>query len=177
MQIDRLTHQAFLADPRANLGTEDRACADALAPTVADTATSPVWVEDAALDASGVRLRLGGDNAAVALYNRSGTRNTVSNDDVSPDAMAQRYQQALARQRPAAPALSVDASGILVAKPRTAFSTQESDFVALAVSAMRDFRDSAERAKPAGGTEPVAQPSAGLRSGLAHLAARFKAFA
>ena len=177
MQIDRLTHQPLLADPRTNLGTEDRAGTDALAPTAAGTATPTARAGDAATNASGVRLRLVGANAAVPLYNRSGMRNTVSSDDVSPDAMAQRHQQALARQRPAAPALTVDATGILVAKPRTAFSARESDFVALAVSAMRDFRDSAEQTKAAVGSEPTAQPSAGLRSGLAHLAARFKAFA
>ena len=133
---------------------------------------------DAAINASGVRLRLVGDNAAVPLYNRSGTRNTVSNDDVSPDAMAQRHQQARARQRPAAPALTVDATGILVAKPRTAFSARESDFVALAVSAMRDFprqRRTDQRPLSAPGRQRSQRRAA--RRTWRTLAARFKAFA
>lgn len=127
--------------------------------------------------AAGVRLRVGGGDPGVALYQRSSPSIARADEDVSPDAMAHRYQQAMARMHPDARALTVDACGILVAKPRTAFSAQEPDFVALAVSAMRDFRDSAEQAKAAGDAEPVAPPSVGLRSGLAHLAARLKAFA
>lgn len=179
MQIERFNHLQFPSDRRVSASAEDAArsaAQEAVSTPVASLTTVAPAAQ--ARERSAV-LRLGANADVPALYTRLQKSGAVQDADADWDRMAQQHQDALTRQGQEIRTLGVSKDGILVAKPRTAFSAQESDFVALAVSAMRDFRDTADRAKAAQAGDASVQTEApsGLRSGLAHLAARFKAFA
>lgn len=178
MQIERFNHLQFPTDRRT--GADDAARAAGQEVLTASVAPQPSVPPLAQAPGRSAVVRLGSTGDSPAVYSRAPRGEAAQHAQADWDGMAQRHQEALARQGQDTTTLGVDKDGILVAKSRTAFSTQESDFVALAVSAMRDFRDTAERAKAAQAAEGISAPpiaSGGLRSGLAHLAARFKAFA
>ena len=89
-------------------------------------------------------------------------------------------------QRPDTAAIRSEGSvynkdGVLSARAQPAAQDKQPDFVALAVSAMREFSDEAERLKaalpPAATEGPTAGMGWGKLQGLQQLAARFKAFA
>lgn len=178
MQIDRLNYLQFPPDHRSSAGADDVVTTETARTTDAAALPRVPAVHQEPQAPAGVLVRLGQDARSAGVYSRGRANGVQDTDEVDRTGMQQRHQEALARSRPALQSLALDPAGVLVAKPRSAFSTQESDFVALAVSAMRDFRDSAERTRAAqGSSDADIGPVGGLRGGLAHLAARLRALA
>ena len=100
--------------------------------------------------------------------------------DSDADSQAQAHQRAVERNAGVFTQLTVNKDGVLVARPQAATESKQPDFVALAVSAMREFSDEAERQKAA--QPPVAEQASpatgwGRLKDLQQFAARFKVFA
>ncbi len=189
MQIDR---QNYLLLPRDNAptATGNGSASGAAAPAaghsqgrVPATVASDTGLAHAASAVLNIQWP---DDPAVAR-NRgdaavySPVRRAVGRDEADAETQAQDHQRAVERNTGVFTRLTVNKDGVLVAKPQTAVEAKQPDFVALAVSAMREFSDEAERAKAARApTEEVASPPAtgwGKLKDLQHLAARFNMFA
>lgn len=181
MQIDRYNHLHFPRD-NAPTATGNGSASGALAPGVA---SPQAGVADAALpDAAAPRaesvvlkIQWPGDatrgRADAAVY--APNRPNVARDDTDTDSQAQAHQRALDRNNGVFTRLTVNPDGVLVAKPQAATESRQPDFVALAVSAMREFSDEAERQKSV--AAPAAEPASQAPTGWSKLAARFNVFA
>lgn len=176
MQIQQLSHLRFPTEQRSGSIREDIVDAEVGpdSPTLPGKETKP---ENASVLNSAAVLHIGRKEDGPALYSRPSQSKASSRGQSDSQDLPDRCQDRRMPATPTAHALKVDKDGILVARPRSAFSTQQSDFVALAVSAMRDFRDTAEQAKTsqAAGASALPAPSSLLRGGLAQLAERLKA--
>ena len=108
-------------------------------------------------------------------------RKAVTAPDIRTDVdnQATEYQRAVDRNAGFFTQITLNKDGVLVAKPQAAPIAKEADFVALAVSAMREFRDEAERQKTQSSDSnaaPTEMPWGRLK-GLQQLAAKFNVFA
>lgn len=192
MQIDRYHHLQF---PRENTPASTgsgTASADsglekalarlpALTPTpAAARAQSVVLKVQLPEQASDKALRL---DPSVYTDSRQPVGRTSLETDASHQ--ADDHQRALDRNAGVFTRIRLDKDGVLVASNphpqppvQPIASAKQPDFVALAVSAMREFSDEAERQKIQSFTfdEPPAQGPAHTFKGLQQLAARFNPF-
>lgn len=204
MSIDRLHHLRFPADLGPVARSTEPASADpAGLAAVADSATSGGKAADA--KAAAPRLtarvptlseRIEPAQVSVIVTLQSDTQTSEAapapvvygnvrkapapvNEEADLAAMEAAHQRAQERSANAVTTLKVDADGIVVAR--------QPDFVSVAVSAMREFKDEAERQKRyaqaslAAPVAPIATESAGASAsplrGLQQLASRLNLFA
>lgn len=194
MQIGSYNPLTFLSGSAPATGKADdadaraaaKAAADAAGNVTGDAAAPEVTPEQ---EAAGVLLTLksdatGGALAADLVYGNVGkTASTTSTDalaDADTEAMAQRYSQAMANNAGNSTSLSVDANGVLLAKPVSAGEAKAQAFVHNAVNAMRDFADAQERQKTSSSATGDSTTASAIPRSLADvqqkLAARFKMF-
>jgi hypothetical protein len=189
MQIDR---QNYLLFPHDNAPTAagNGAASGAAAPAAGQPhARAPATVasEVGVAHAASAVLNIQWPDDPVTVRNRgeapvySPVRKAVGRDDADVDGQAQAHQRALERNSGVFTQLTVNKDGVLVAKAQASAESKQPDFVALAVSAMREFSDEAERVKAAQPPAAEAPPSAtgwGKLKDLQHqFASRFKALA
>lgn len=176
MQIQQLSHLRFPTEQRSGFIREDIVDAE-VGPDSPAVPGKETKQQSAPVVNSAAVLHIGRKEDESALYTRLFQRQASTRGQSDSQDLPDRCQDRRMPTAPTAHALKVDKDGILVARPRSAFSTQQSDFVALAVSAMRDFRDTAEQAKTsqAAGASAIPATSSMLRGGLAQLAERLKA--
>ena len=93
------------------------------------------------------------------------------------ESQAADHQRAVDRNAGVFTQITLNKDGVLVAKPQPA--GKQPDFVALAVSAMREFSDEADRLKAQSFdfNAPPAEMSWGSLKSLQQLAAKFNVFA
>ena len=184
MQIDRHNHLQF---PRnntpASTGNEsssaglapglDKAQARALvvpADSLRGRSDSVVlkiqWPDD-------LSVGIAGADAGVYAAARKASRSDGTLADA--DSQAADHQRAVDRNAGVFTRITLDKDGVLVAKPQPAGESKQPDFVALAVSAMREFSDEAERQKVRSFDDTAAPAAAswGKLKGLQQLAAKF----
>jgi len=189
MQIDRYNHLLFPRDnaPTAT-GNESASGAPASGMTQPQARVSAASAGEAGVArAESVVLKIQWpDDAAVqrtradaAVY--APASKVPARDDTDADSQAQEHQRALDRNTGVFTRLSVSKDGVLVADPQATPQVKQPDFVALAVSAMREFSDEAERQKavqaPAAESASPAATGWGKLRDLQQLAARFNVFA
>lgn len=189
MQIDRYQHLQFPLDNSANAPGKDAApgaTVSALARSqprpVADVASA----RDAGPAASVVlRIQYPGSQPVDAsaaqspVYTNSRKAVAPASSDGDADDANAGHQEAVSRNAGVFTQITLDKAGVLVAKTQPSGDAKQPDFVALAVSAMREFSDEADRqkARSAGpNAAPAEMPWAKLK-GLQQLAARFNVFA
>jgi hypothetical protein len=117
--------------------------------------------------------------AAVAVYTDGRKANAGGNAQVDSESQAANHQRAVDRNAGVFTQITLNKDGVLVAKPQSAGDAKQPDFVALAVSAMREFSDEAERQKAQSydfNAPPAEMPWGRLKS-LQQLAAKFNVFA
>ena len=188
MQIDRYNHLLFPRDNNTapNPGNSESAPGAAVAGLA--KAKQPPLVPGPAADrvaerSEGVVLKIQWpDSPAMARADASvysNGRKPPSPPTADTDSQAQAHQQAVDRNAGVFTRITLNKDGVLEAKPQAASEAKPADFVALAVSAMREFSDEAERLKVRT-TEPIAAPvdaSWSSLKGLQQLAAKFNVFA
>ena len=155
MQIDRYNHLQF---PReANTGNNPAATGKDAAPSAAGVLVKPP--SGSAVPAAAVARATGRLESVVlniqwpdvdvanspdpGVYTNG--RKTTTSDRVDTDAMAREHQLAVDRNAGIVTQIAVNKDGVLVARPHPAAPEKQPDFVALAVSAMREYRDDPER--------------------------------
>jgi hypothetical protein len=188
MQVNNLNHLSFPTDKLLpSMDKESQAPADSASATRSRPGVEPPRVtEQVQVGSVVLKIAVPGveDTAAggqtTALYSDGRKPGAAASDDT--DAMARAHQAALERNAGVVTRLTVGSDGVMVAKPKTAFSAHESDFVSFAVSAMREFADEAQRAKVAakatdGLEAPAAQAPQGNFFGIQKLAAKLHLFA
>ncbi len=185
MQIDRFSHLQF---PRHNMPNASENESSGVPPRAGLTKSQeqlPVPAvngKPARAESVVMKVQLpesASARAQVAVY--ADSRKPVSAGDTKADAeiQAAEHQRAIDRNAGVYTQITLNKDGVLVTKPQTAGASKPPDFVALAVSAMREFSDEAERQKTQSfdaAASAVERPWGGLK-GLQHLAAKFKAFA
>ncbi len=186
MQIDRNNHLLFPRD-NAPTATGNGSAAGALASGVTQPHArmpAPVASDVGSAHAESVVLKIQWpDDPATARNHRDAAvyapaRKAVARDDADTDTQAQDHQRALDRNTGIFTRLTVNKDGVLVARPQA--EARQPDFVALAVSAMREFSDEAERQKtqaPAAAEAPAGGMPWGRLKDLQQLAAKFNVFA
>lgn len=188
MQVNHLKHLSFPTDTLLpSMDRESQAPADAASAARSRTGVEPPRVTEQ-VQVGSVVLKIAVPGAqgqdvnelTPALYSGARKPQTIASDDT--DAMARAHQAALERNAGVMTRLTVGSDGVMVAKPKTAFSAHEPDFVSFAVSAMREFADEAQRTKAAArGTEvaetPVTPAPQGHFLGIQKLAAKLHLFA
>lgn len=188
MQVNHLKHLSFPVDTALpSMDKESKAPADAATANRARPGVEPVLITEQ-VPAGSVVLKIAAPGAGPIksgdtpppVYSNARKPPVDSSDDT--DAMARAHQAALERNAGVMTTLTVGSDGVMVAKPKTAFSAHEPDFVSFAVSAMREFADQAQRAKldakGADGAEPPATHAPqGNFFGIQKLAAKFNLFA
>ena len=190
MQIDRYNHLQFPRD--ANTGNNPAATGtDAAQPAAGVLVKPPAGAAvpaTAVVRATGrpesVVLNLQWPNVDVAnnpdLDVYTNGRKTATSGGADTDAMAREHQLAVDRNAGIVTQISVNKDGVLVARPLPAAPDKQPDFVALAVSAMREYSDEHDRQKvrtaPDNATAaPQTQWSA--FKGLQQIAAKLNVFA
>lgn len=175
MQIDRYNHLLFPRENPSNTTGNDAATSPAAAPGSAASASRALLsdTDPTPARAESVVLQIRGSGATpvrpeAALYTAARKAAAAATAEEEAAGQAQAYQRALDRQGASPTRLSVSDEGLLEAR--------QPDFVSVAVSAMRELRDAAERQPlaPASSANPPAHASGW---GLHSLAARFKALA
>jgi len=188
MNVNSLKHLSFPTDrPLLSLDQDAQTPGDAAAAKRARPTGEPPLVTDQVPTGS-VVLKIsvpGADDTALsdptpALYSDGRKSGAVASDDT--EAMARAHQAALERNAGVVTRLTVGNDGVMVAKPKTAFSAHESDFVSFAVSAMREFADEAQRAKSdakegEAAQAPLPHTPQGNFFGIQKLAAKLHLFA
>lgn len=188
MQIDRYNHLLFPRDSSnpATSGKQPAPAAIAPAQAKPQIAGDPAREGDVARSGSVVlRIQLPDTAADAAVYSHS--RKSGATDDPNADAhsKARDHQQALDRNAGVFTRITLNKDGVLVATAQPAASTKQPDFVALAVSAMREFSDEHERQKvrsvdanvaPDANPAPAETPWTALK-GLQQFAAKLNVFA
>jgi hypothetical protein len=192
MQVDRYNHLQFPRDAQAGsnnpaaMGKDAQPAAGGAAGMLAKPQGGvPVpAVAPAASRPDGVVLKIqwpGGAQGAAqaadaALY--APGRRVAASDDADTGAMARGHQLAVDRNAGIVTQISVDKDGVLIARPHPVAPDKQPDFVALAVSAMREYRDDPERQRSstaAQASAPEAHWSA--LKGLQQFAAKLNVFA
>jgi len=197
MQIDRFNYLQFPRDTSANAPGNDSTAGANGAGVGQTQAKSPLPpaappVERSSTRADSVVLKIqwpdspspaGTPGADSPVYSNARKSAVPASAEPGSDP-AQDHQRAVARNAGVFTQLAVSKDGVLVAKPQAASETKPPDFVALAVSAMREFSDEAQRQKlrafDASAAMPVPTPEAhrnSIKGGLQQLAARFNVFA
>ncbi|MBP8182718.1 MAG: hypothetical protein KAX88_01290 [Rhodoferax sp.] len=187
MQIDRYQHLQFPLDS-APSASGDTAANGTPSTGAGKSRVAPLPPASGSLTvrADSVVLRVQFPDAASADPLGSGTpvysdarKANASADDRDEAALAAEHQRALDRNAGTFTQLTLNKDGVLVAKPQPAREAAAPDFVALAVSAMREFSDEAERQKARSVTpaEVPAEMAWGKLKSLQQLAARFNVFA
>lgn len=188
MQVNHLKHLSFPTETLLpSMDKDSQAPADAATAARSRSGVEPPRVTEQ-VQVGSVVLKLAGpgtqgqdvNESTPALYSGARKPPTIAGDDT--DAMARAHQAALERNAGVVTRLTVGSDGVMVAKPRTAFSAHEPDFVSFAVSAMREFADEAQRTKAAvkGGdsADATAAPAPqGHFLGIQKLAAKLHLFA
>jgi len=189
MQIDRYNHLLFPRDNAPTAAGNGSASGAAVPAAGQSHARVPATVANEAglAHAASAVLNIQWPDDPATVRNRgeaavySPVRKAVGGDDADVDTQAQAHQSALERNTGVFTRLTVNKDGVLVAKPQAKTEAKQPDFVALAVSAMREFSDEAERVKaaqPPAAEQPAASTTGwGKLKDLQQLAARFKVFA
>ncbi|MDO8287161.1 MAG: hypothetical protein Q7T69_19320 [Rhodoferax sp.] len=188
MQIDRYNHLLFPRDS-SNPATSGKQPAPA---AIAPAQTKPQVAGDSARDGESARsgsvvlkIQVPDSVADAAVYSRGRKAGATEDQDSDAQGKAQNHQQALDRNAGVFTQITLNKDGVLVARPQPAASAREPDFVALAVSAMREFSDEHERQKvrsadaqvaPAPNPTPADTPWTALK-GLQQFAAKLNVFA
>ncbi len=197
MQVDRYNHLLFPRDAQAGsnnpaaLGKNVQSASGGAAGVLAKPrAGVPAEVPPTAADqADGVVLRIqwpggaqGAAHAADAALYAPGRRMAVT-DGADNGAMARGHQLAVDRNAGIVTQISLK-DGVLIARPHPVAPDKQPDFVALAVSAMREYSDEHDRLKvratPDAATAPAAAPPQTQWSaikGLQQIAAKLNVFA
>jgi hypothetical protein len=188
MQIDRYTHLQF---PRNNtpIASENESSG---APPRSGLSKPQVQLPTPALEAlqrraESVVLKVQFPDGATKPANRADAgvytdgRKTVAVGDAQGDGESQAadHQRAIDRNAGIFTQITLNKDGVLVAKPQPTGEAKQPDFVALAVSAMREFSDEADRQKAQSfdfNAVPTELPWGRLKS-LQQLAAKFNVFA
>lgn len=189
MQIDRYQHLQFPLDNSANAPGHDAAPGAAVS---ALARSQPRAVADVASARDGgpaasvvLKIQYPGSNPAEAgaarspVYSNSRKAVAPGASDGDADSASADHQAAVARNAGVFTQITLDKAGVLVARTQPGADAKQPDFVALAVSAMREFSDEADRQK-ARATGPDAAPAEmpwTKLKGLQQLAARFNVFA
>jgi hypothetical protein len=186
MQIDRFIH---LQIPRHNLPDASENESSGVTPRAGLTKpqsqlTAPA-PQDAAVLANSVVLKIqfpdGGathdDRSDVAVYTDGRKSVATSGAQADSASLAANHQRAVDRNAGIFTRITLNKDGVMVAKPQPAGEAKQPDFVALAVSAMREFSDEADRqrAKSFDFSAAPAEMPWGLK-GLQQLAAKFNVF-
>jgi hypothetical protein len=150
MQIDRYNHLLFPRDSNNPATNGKQPAPAAIAPALAKSQAAGVPARDGDVAQSGsvvLKIELSDSEANAAVY--SNGRKTSTSDDADADAhnKARDHQLAVDRNAGVFTRLTLNKDGVLVGSQQAAPSTKEPDFVALAVSAMREFSDEHERQK------------------------------
>ena len=191
MQIDRFNYLQFPRDNSANAAPNDSTSAAngaGVGQTKTKTQVPPIAapVAPANLHADSVVLKIqwpdarstGATEADAPVY--SNARKPVAPTPDTGDNQSQDHQKAVLRNAGVFTQITLSKDGVLVAKPQAVSEAKQPDFVALAVSAMREFSDEAQRVKlrafDASAVAPEA-PRSTIKGGLQQLAARFNVFA
>jgi len=187
MQIDRYTHLQF---PRSNTPNasenessgalqragsnkpQDSLPAPALGgqqPRAESVVLKVQFPDRGALDSS---------RADAAVYTDGRKFVAAGGGQADGETQAADHQRAVDRNAGVFNQITLDKDGVLVAKPQPAAQAKPPDFVALAVSAMREFSDEAERQKARSFdfNAPAAEMPWGRLKGLQQLAAKFNVF-
>lgn len=195
MQVDRYNHLLFPRDTQAGgnnppaLGKDAQSASGGAAGVLAKSpaGVSPPAAAPSAGRPDGVVLKIlwpggaqGAARTADATVYAPGRRVPAS-DNVDTGAMARGHQLAIDRNAGIVTQISVDKDGVLVARPHPVAPDKQSDFVALAVSAMREYSDEHDRQKVRGATPDAAPVLAEAHwsplKGLQHIAAKLNVFA
>ena len=115
------------------------------------------------------------------VYSKAQT-GAVTPASATSDDQLQAHLAAVGRNAGVFTQITLNKDGVLVAKPQPAAQTKAPDFVALAVSAMREYSDENDRVKARASatsapTTPAPEPARGALKGLQQLAAKFNVFA
>lgn len=188
MQIDRYNHLLFPRDSSNPATSGKQPAPAAIAPALA----KPQVGSDPARDGQGVpsgsvvlKIQLPDSAADAAVYSHGRKTGATEDQDADAHSQARNHRQALDRHAGVFTQITLNKDGVLVARPQPAASAREPDFVALAVSAMREFSDEHERQKvrsvgahaaPAANPTPAETPWT-ARKGLQQFAAKLNVFA
>lgn len=192
MQIDRYNHLQFPRD--SGVAPNGRDATSAGAPgTGAGKTPSGVALPGAAAalarpDSVVLKVQLPGslsdnpDRMQAGFYSDGRNFAARSNGEDNASIQAAEHQRALDRNAGVFTRITLNKEGVLVAQksqPQPSGEARQPDFVALAVSAMREFSDEAERQKVQSFDFNAAQDEAPVSKfkGLQQLAARFNVFA
>ena len=117
--------------------------------------------------------------ADAAVYTDGRKSNAGGDAQADRESQAANHQQAVDRNAGVFTQITINKDGVLVAKPQSAGDAKQPDFVALAVSAMREFSDEADRLKAQSYdfNAPPVEMSWGRVKSLQQLAAKFNVFA
>lgn len=194
MQVDRYNHLQFPRDAQAGSNNPAAMGKDAQSASgstggvlVKPRATVPA--QTAAPEAGrpdGVVLKIqwpggaqGAAHAADAALYAPGRR-VAATDGADADTMARAHQLAVDRNAGIVTQISVNKDGVLVARPHPLAPDKQPDFVALAVSAMREYSDEHDRQKVRAAPEVPTAPAQAQWSalkGLQQIAAKLNVFA
>jgi hypothetical protein len=187
MQIDRYNYLQFPRDHPANTaGSESTPASPGTGVTKSSVPTAAAQVPGNSAPVGSVVLKIQSPNGASAdAAARDATVYTAARkipvpDTAAADSQSLEHQRAVDRNAGVLTQITLNKDGVLVAKPQTAADSKAPDFVALAVSAMREFSDEADRQKARAAASSAAAPEAPRSNafkGLQQLAARFNVFA
>jgi hypothetical protein len=188
MQIDRFNH---LQIPSQNMPSASENESSSVSSRVGLTKPQSQLIapasEDAAVLSNSVVLKIqfpnGGatqaDHSEVAVYTDSRKSLATAGTTTDSASLAANHQRAMDRNAGIFTQITLSKDGVMVAKPQPTGEAKPPDFVALAVSAMREFSDEAERNRAQSfdfSATPVELPWGKLK-GLHQLAAKFNVFA
>lgn len=193
MQIDRYNHLQFPRDNAAATTGREATPAGAAAGAGAGKAQSGIVLTGAPVavarpDSVVLKVQLSAlssdnlDRAPAGVYSDGRNFAARSGGDDDASIQAADHQRALDRNAGVFTRITLNKEGVLVAQkpqPQSSAEAKQPDFVALAVSAMREFSDEAERQKVQSFDFNTAQEPAPASKfkGLQQLAARFNVFA
>ena len=187
MQIDRYNHLQFPRDNSANAPGNDAASAapgTGLGKSQAKPVPLPVQTGSARSDSVVLKIQWPDSPSIDALKSEApvyskAQNNTAAPDTTTADSQLQDHLRAVDRNAGVITQITLNKDGVLVAKPQPAAQAKAPDFVALAVSAMREFSDENDRLKARANVTSAPAPEAprGALKGLQQLAAKFNVFA
>ena len=186
MQIDRYNHLLFPRDSNPTLTDKDP-LAGSTASALDGPQSKATAVRDGEAATGGsvvLKIRVPDGLVSTAgadapVYTNARKTAVAGDQDTDSDSMVRDHQQALDRNVGVFTRITVNKDGVLVAKAQPATPAKEPDFVALAVSAMREFSDEHERQKTSAvGVDghPPRTPWTPLK-GLQQIASRLNVFA
>ncbi len=187
MQIDRYNYLQFPRDNSANApGNDGASAAPGSGLAKAHAKPAPVAPQTGSARSDSVVLKIqwpdspSGDaiKADAPVYSKT-QGNTAALDTATPDSQLQDHLRAVDRNAGMFTQITLNKDGVLVAKPQPAAQAKAPDFVALAVSAMREFSDENDRLKARASVSNAPAPEAprSALKGLQQLAAKFNVFA